>query len=215
MAESVVYLLDIMYFLYISKEWVWLQIPNVILCILGIIWIYSNPETPRYLLAVQRWDDARACFKHIAKWNGTDSAIWDEVIFEKEAAILDDPELVQREQDEKAAQPVLTWRDIWAIPVLKTNLWSAALLYMEATFNFYLLTFYLKYFPGNVFENSVYFACSDLIAFCCAGVGLKYLGMKNTIRFASALALTGGISYLFLSTIEDLVPVIVCLSRIG
>ena len=52
MAESVVYLLDIVYFLYISKEWVWLQIPNVILCILGIIWIFSNPETPRYLLAV-------------------------------------------------------------------------------------------------------------------------------------------------------------------
>jgi hypothetical protein len=72
MAESVVYLLDIVYFLYISKQWVWLQIPNVILCILGIIWIYSNPETPRYLLAVQRWDDARAAFKWMAKWNGTD-----------------------------------------------------------------------------------------------------------------------------------------------
>jgi hypothetical protein len=72
MAESVVYLLDIVYFLYISKQWVWLQIPNVILCVIGIIWIYSNPETPRYLLAVQRWDDARAAFKWMAKWNGKD-----------------------------------------------------------------------------------------------------------------------------------------------
>jgi hypothetical protein len=86
---------------------------------------------------------------------------------------------------------------------------------MEATFNFYLLTFYLKYFPGNIFSNSVYFACSDLIAFCLAGLGLKYLGMKTSIRCASALALTGGLSYMFLSTIEDLVPVIICLSRIG
>ena len=40
MAESVVYLLDIVYFLYISKQWVWLQIPNVILCVIGIIWIF-------------------------------------------------------------------------------------------------------------------------------------------------------------------------------
>lgn len=86
---------------------------------------------------------------------------------------------------------------------------------MEATFNFYLLTFYLKYFPGNIFSNSAYFACSDLIAFVLAGVVLNKCGMKTSIRVASTLALIGGFSYLFLSTVEDLVPFIICFSRIG
>lgn len=101
------------------------------------------------------------------------------------------------------------------MPVLKTNLWSAVLLYMEGTFNFYLLTFYMKYFPGNLFTNSVYFACSDLVAFVGAGVLLKYVGMKYSIQIASTLALIGGLSYLFLSGQEELVPMIICLSRVG
>jgi hypothetical protein len=71
-------------------------------------------------------------------------------------------------------------------------------LYAEGTFNFYLLSFYLKYFPGNIFENSLYFACSDLTAFVLAGVMLKYTGMKISLRVASTLALTGGFMYLFL-----------------
>lgn len=70
MMESVVYLIDIIYFLYISKEWVWLQIPNVILCFFGVAWVMFLPETPRYLLAKKRWDDARDCFKKMHIYNG-------------------------------------------------------------------------------------------------------------------------------------------------
>lgn len=59
MAESVVYLLDIIYFVYISDEWVYLQIPNIVLSFLGVAWIVWMPETPRYLLAKKRYDEAR------------------------------------------------------------------------------------------------------------------------------------------------------------
>lgn len=39
MMESVVYLLDIAYFVYISKNWVYLQIPNIILSFCGVLWV--------------------------------------------------------------------------------------------------------------------------------------------------------------------------------
>ena len=71
-----------------------------------------------------------------------------------------------------AEKKKVSWRDIWAEKVLRTNLWAAILIYSEASFNFYLLTFYLKYFPGNIFENSTFFACSDLVAFVLAGLFL-------------------------------------------
>lgn len=99
--------------------------------------------------------------------------------------------------------------------MLRTNLWAAALLYAEGTFNFYLLSFYLKYFPGNIFANSTYFACSDLVAFVAAGTLLNYTTMKVTLRIASVIAMTGGLMYLFLSTKEDLIPFMICFSRIG
>lgn len=200
MMESVVYLLDIVYFLYISKEWVWLQIPNILLCIVGVCWVWFLPETPHWLLAKKKYGEARSVFKKMHRWNGRPNPeVWDSVVFEQEALEIENPDLIQQQEEEKANAKIITWRDIWMVPVLKQNLWSAVLLYMEGTFNFYLLTFYMKYFPGNLFTNSVYFACSDLVAFVGAGVLLKYVGMKHSIRIASTLALIGGLSYLFLS----------------
>jgi len=71
-----------------------------------------------------------------------------------------------------AEKKKVSWRDIWVDRILRTNLWAAILIYSEASFNFYLLNFYLKYFPGNIYENSTFFACSDLVAFILAGVFL-------------------------------------------
>ena len=168
------------------------------------------PETPRYLVAKKRYNDARACFRQLAIWNRTgNSHIWDTVRFDKEA---EEEETADKGPTEAA---VVSWRDIWAIPVLKTNLWAAVLLYVEATFNYYLLTFYMKYFPGNIFTNSIYFAVSDLLAYFGAGVLLKVIGMKKTIWISATLALVGGLSYLFLSNQTELVPMIICLSRFG
>jgi len=42
-------------------------------------------------------------------------------------------------------------KEMWAQPVLKSNLVAASVMYAVACFNFYMLTFYLKYFPGNIF----------------------------------------------------------------
>lgn len=83
--ESIVYLLDIVYFVYISDNWKYLQIPNVVLSFCGALWIWYWPETPRYLVAKKRFDEARACFKTIAKVNGANYMQIDEWIFEREA----------------------------------------------------------------------------------------------------------------------------------
>jgi len=123
---------------------------------------------------------------------------------------------VQLIDEEENKQPDVNWRDIWAIPVLRTNLWAACLLYVEGTFNFYLLSFYMKYFPGNIFENSLYFAASDLCAFFLAGMLLHYTSMKLTLRLASVAALLGGFMYLFLEHSQpELQPAMIILSRLG
>ena len=215
--ESIVYLLDIVYFVYISDNWKYLQIPNVVLSFCGVLWIWYWPETPRYLVAKKRWNEARNAFKIMCRWNGVDPAQCDEWVFEREAKDMELPIGVTAEEEEEAAKgPEVSWRDIWSIPVLRTNLWAAALLYAEGTFNFYLLSFYMKYFPGNIFENSVYFACSDLCAFFLAGVLLNYTSMKFTIRVASIAALIGGFMYLFLESSQpELQPAMIVLSRLG
>ena len=162
-AESIVYLLNIAYFVYISDRWIPLQIPNLILTLVGVIFVYFMPETPRFLVATKKYDSAREVFAKIAKYNGACDVQTSTFTFDVE---------VESEVSGDAEKKKVSWRDIWADPILRTNLWAAILIYSEASFNFYLLTFYLKYFPGNIFENSTFFACSDLIAFVLCGIFL-------------------------------------------
>lgn len=218
-AESIVYILNIVYFRYISNDWVWLQIPNIVLSGLGVCWILLLPETPRYLCAKKRYDDTRNVLSKLARWNGITDARVDEWVFDKEAEDIriaaETPIGVQRANEEEDKAPSVSWRDIWAVPVLRQNLWAAILLYCEGTFNFYLLTFYIKYFPGNLFVNNLYFACSDLIAFFMAGTMLHYLSLKTAIRVGATIAFIGGVLYMTTSQVQDLIPIMVCFSRMG
>lgn len=50
-AESIVYLLVIAYFAFISSKWRYLQIPNLLLSLVGVVFIALMPESPRYLVA--------------------------------------------------------------------------------------------------------------------------------------------------------------------
>lgn len=85
MTESCVYLVDIAYFTYVSDNWVYLQIPNLVLNFIGIIFIVQMPESPRWLIASKQYDRARMVFSRIAKVNGMRRARCFEFVFEKEA----------------------------------------------------------------------------------------------------------------------------------
>jgi hypothetical protein len=83
-------------------------------------------------------------------------------------------------------------------------------------FNFYLITFYLKYFPGSLFKNSIWFALSDFVSFCLSGTILKRSGNPNLTLIASFLtSATGSLLYLLLRDEHDIVPVLIILSRMG
>jgi hypothetical protein len=56
---------------------------------------------------------------------------------------------------------------------LKRNLLCSVMVWMHGSFNFYLITFYLKYFPGNIYVNSMCFASADFIAYMMSGMVLK------------------------------------------
>ena len=84
-----------------------------------------------------------------------------------------------------------------------------------SSFNFYMLTFFLKYFPGNIFENSLCFACSDLLAFTLSGVVIKYTRVTNGFRLAFIISSVGAILYLLFQKERSFIPIFVCLCRIG
>ena len=70
------------------------------------------------------------------------------------------------------------------------------MVWVNASFNFFLITFYLKYFPGNIFINSICFASADLIAYLSSGVVLKFFFIRQGLFFSYSLSLIAGIVYL-------------------
>lgn len=61
---------------------------------------------------------------------------------------------------------------------LKINLICSCLIWLMSSFNFYLITFYLKSFPGSIYVNSICFAGADMIAFMSSGIILKKLSIS-------------------------------------
>lgn len=88
-------------------------------------------------------------------------------------------------------------------------LWSANM------FNNYMLGFYVKYFPGNIFINSMYFALADIFAYVLSGVIIKRVAIKKSFFIIYAIMLSGSVFYLFFFWYDPLVPVFIMLSEVG
>ena len=84
-----------------------------------------------------------------------------------------------------------------------------------SAFNFYLLTFFLKYFPGNIFENSFFFGIADFVAYAGSGLLLKRMNVVPALYVAFVIDFVGGILYILLHDNLTLVPIIICICRCG
>jgi hypothetical protein len=114
-------------------------------------------------------------------------------------------------------------RDLWSDSYLKTNLICSCFVWLHGSFNFYMITFYLKYFPGNIFVNAMCFAGADLTAYTLSGVVLKFFNVRTGLTFSYIVSALGGIAYIsyvsFIPNEEDrqkfMVPILVALCRVG
>ena len=91
------------------------------------------------------------------------------------------------------------------------------MVWLHGSFNFYLITFYLKYFQGNIYVNSMCFASADFIAYLCSGMVLKFFMIRQGFALSYSMALFGGTMILIFTNTNStwLIPVLVSFSRVG
>ena len=110
-------------------------------------------------------------------------------------------------------------KDLWAVKPLRINLLCSCMIWLHGSYNFYLITFYLKYFPGNVYVNAMCFATADMIAYLSSGMVLKYFAIRQGLAFSYGVSLIAGVIYLMIFHIDTLpswaVPLVVGFSRVG
>ena len=243
LSEAVVGIFVCIYFSQLSKDWRLLQIPNVTLTSVGIVFLMMMPESPRFLISQGKYWQAREVFNRIAVCNGFPSGWANNFQFitatdeeEEEPRPSRDPESASpasQSNDEvpfkvadeddilNSDQAVIDefrrpdWKDMLRDTILKRNLIGSTMLWACSSFNFYMLTFFLKYFPGNIFQNSLFFAGSDLLAFGLSGCILKMTKVTTGLCIAFLVAICGGVIYLVFSEDTAMIPFMICLARVG
>ena len=85
------------------------------------------------------------------------------------------------------------------------NLIIMTLFWTTSSFCDYLLTFYLKYIPGNIFINTSLSVFASLTGHASSGVVSKVFGIKIAFFVAFILASAGGLMLIFLYNASGLV----------
>ena len=96
------------------------------------------------------------------------------------------------------------------------NLCLMAIFWTVSSFNYYIITFYLKYIPGNVFVNTVLSCTAEILAYGCSGVAMKKFGVKLSYMISFIVAATGGILLVIFFNAEGaLIAVFVLFAKFG
>lgn len=106
-------------------------------------------------------------------------------------------------------------KDLCANKRIRSNMFFAAFIWCALIVNYYIVAFYLKYFPGNIFQNSFTMAFSDIVSYMISGLVLKTLGLTRSVIISLATAALGSVLYLFFFHVPGLIPVFIILCRVG
>jgi MFS family permease len=104
---------------------------------------------------------------------------------------------------------------------MKDNLYLINFLVMNlawstASFNYYMLNYYLKYVPGDIYTNIIVASVSDMFASLISGLISNFIGTKKTIIFSFFMAFVFGLPLIFIRE-ETIWLIIICviLSKFG
>jgi len=79
---------------------------------------------------------------------------------------------------------------------IQINLGIMTMVWLSCSFDYYLIGFQLKYFPGNIYVNTFVSSGSEMIAYGLAGIFYNRLGAKISLFGSFVIALLGGFAIL-------------------
>ena len=86
----------------------------------------------------------------------------------------------------------------------------------SSSFNYYLITFFLKYIPGNIYLNTSLACIAELVAYAISGAIMKVFGTKLSFMIAFILAGRGGILLnLFFNSSGGVIATFVLFTKFG
>ena len=82
-------------------------------------------------------------------------------------------------------------------PEIRMNVILMSICWMTCSFDYYMVSFLLKYFPGNIYINSIMSTLSESVAYILGGWMFAKFGVKYSFAISFGIAAVGGLGILF------------------
>ena len=140
----------------ISRDWLVYQYGGLFLCVFACVSAIFLPESPKFLLAKGRVDEAKNVLRFVSRANGV-SATWVDGAFLTEGAQsrplnysdqssrAKPSELDATGKTQKEGESSGSIRQFLRNPLFVRNGLICVLSWIAGTFNYYLINFYMKY----------------------------------------------------------------------
>ena len=90
-----------------------------------------------------------------------------------------------------------------------------AILWGVTALNYYLIAYYMKYVPGNLYVNTTVSTVSELSAYATSGVIYSYVGGNKTFMVSFLIAALGGLLIAFIPADGYLIASFVFIAKFG
>lgn len=177
-----------------SNHWMWpFGLP--LIGLLGVIFLVTSmTDSPKFYYGIGDYDKCRDVLTRIGRLNG----------------YLDDDEhfrekfLVEIDQEKAGDSAVESHgaADFLADPTNKCNLLIFIVLGVACSFSYYLLNFYMKYMPGDIFENQIANSLAEALANASAVCVVTCVSMRKGFSYSFVVAVISSCCLLFARTFK-------------
>jgi hypothetical protein len=74
------------------------------------------------------------------------------------------------------------------------------MVWISASFGYYLIAYQLKYIRGDLYINYIISSISEIFAYLTSGIFIKFFGIKNTLLVSYIISLLGMLSIILIKT---------------
>lgn len=226
------------YFAYINNHYIYIALVGFVITSFSVVFAtFWAPESPIWQLKMGKISEAQATLRRMIKMSGVDASA------EIAALEFDIKELNRQtksgqitnvefaaEGHIRASQAMTGRRSILQADedeqkstmfylkqgVVRRNLVIMAYLWAMCSFSYYMIIFYLKYLPGDIYSNTFSSSGTDMASVLFGGALYKRLGIKKTYSVLLSFSVVGGILIvLFGTNNEGWMPLFVIITKIG
>lgn len=172
-----------LYFIFGGRDATFFLLASIFILLYSLVFIPFLPESPKFLFSLKKYEETKDCLTRIGKINGVK---YERIPFQEEvdtnglAALKAENHLKAIEEDEKEKT---SFFELFKNFSLFSNMCITIFVFMFNVFSMYMISFMVKYLPGDKYWNLFLIGLADFVPSVLSGVVLALLPTKRAMIF--------------------------------